>query len=263
MTTDIVLCMKINEKQWIEAIRDGSLCFNRVGYFIEQAEKTGNNEQGDKYEGVFARVKKTDGRIPAIRNKYADDLEIVDDDDDEYVLLRRKSSRNVPIFCAYGIPKTELSIEEGTIVKQDGEIHARAKYYFPEKMYKGFLDNTTNGINTSWGFYASSGHWYEAIEKALIEKKLRYSKQIISYDLDLSGDFFVEPNDTYSELFHKRCDLSYQHEVRYILPYNLTDTRLVIDYEPISEHCAGIAPGALYLEMNVICEPLPEKEIDK
>lgn len=71
MTTDIVLCMKINEKQWIEAIRDGSLCFNRVGYFIEQAEKTGNNEQGDKYEGVFARVKKTDGRIPAIRNKYA------------------------------------------------------------------------------------------------------------------------------------------------------------------------------------------------
>ena len=58
MATDIVLCMKINEKQWVEAIRDGSLCFNRAGYFIEQAEEKGNNEQGDKYEGVFARIKK-------------------------------------------------------------------------------------------------------------------------------------------------------------------------------------------------------------
>lgn len=33
--------------------------FGAIDGYIEEAIKTGNNEQGDKYEGVFARVKRT------------------------------------------------------------------------------------------------------------------------------------------------------------------------------------------------------------
>lgn len=261
MATDIVLCMKVNEKQWVEAIRDGSLCFNRVGYFIEKAEETGNNEQGDRYEGVFARIKRNDIRISEIRDKYADDLETIEDNG--YVILRRKSSCSVPIFCAYGIPKSELVIEEDSLTEQDGMYRALAKYYFPKKMYKGFLDCNADGENTTWGFYASSGHWHDAIDEALFKYGYEFKKQVVSYDIDLSGEFFIEPNEGYQELFHKRKELSYQHEIRYILPYNLTDRKLIVKYDPISDHCSGIAPGALYLEMNVICEQIPEKETDK
>ena len=101
MTYNIELCMKVSEKRWIESLRNGKACFNPVETFITKAETGGNNEQGDKYEGIFARIKANDVRLVNLRKCYEDDLEEIDDDG--YVLLRRKSSRKVPIFCSYGI----------------------------------------------------------------------------------------------------------------------------------------------------------------
>ena len=56
MTYNIELCMKVSEKRWIESLRNGKECFNPVETFITKAETGGNNEQGDKYEGIFARM---------------------------------------------------------------------------------------------------------------------------------------------------------------------------------------------------------------
>lgn len=249
MTYNIELCMKVSEKRWIESLRNGKACFNPVETFITKAETGGNNEQGDKYEGIFARIKANDVRLADLRNRLGDDLEEIDDDG--YVLLRRKSSRKVPIFCAYGIRKDELKIRENSIHEEAGEYKCTVDYDFPDMMYNGFLD-----CEDVWGFYASSGHFFAALEEALDKNYLSYTKAVISYDIDPTKEFYFEPDSDYSELNHKRKDLEYQHEIRYRLLNFPRDGEYLLDYVPLPEHSCGVAPGALRLEMHCICEPL-------
>lgn len=248
MTYNIELCMKVNEKRWIESLRNGQACFNPVETFIAKAEKGGNNEQGDKYEGIFARIKANDVRLVDLRNRLGDDLEEIDDDG--YVLLRRKSSRKVPIFCAYGIKRDELKIRENSIQEEVGGHKCTVDYEFPDKIYSSFLDCTE-----VWGFYASSGHFCSALEEALNRNHLSYAKAVISYDIDPTKEFYFEPDSVYSELNHKRKDLEYQHEIRYRLLDFPRDEKYLLDYVPLSEHSCGIAPGALRLEMHYTCGP--------
>ena len=161
MTYNIELCMKVSEKRWIESLRNGKACFNPVETFITKAETGGNNEQGDKYEGIFARIKANDVRLVNLRKCYEDDLEEIDNDG--YVLLRRKSSRKVPIFCAYGIRRDELKIRENSIHEEAGEYKCTVDYDFPDKIYNGFLD-----CEDVWGFYASSGHFCTELRKGFV-----------------------------------------------------------------------------------------------
>ena len=249
MTYNIELCMKVSEKRWIESLRNGKACFNPVETFITKAETGGKNEQGDKYEGIFARIKANDGRLVNLRKCYEDDLEEIDDDG--YVLLRRKSSRKVPIFCAYGIRRDELKIRENSIHEEAGEYKCTVDYDFPDKIYNGFLD-----CEDVWGFYASSGLFCTELEEALDKTHLSYAKAVISYDIDLTKEFYFEPDSDYSELNHKRKDLEYQHEIRYRLLGFPRNEKYLLDYVPLSEHSCGIAPGALRLEMHCKCEPL-------
>lgn len=249
MTYNVEFCMKVSEKRWIESLRNGKACFNPVDKFIKQAETDGNNEQGDKYEGIFARIKANDVRLVNLRKRFGDDLEEIAEDD--YVLLRRKSSRKVPIFCAYGIRKDELKIRENSIQEEAGEYKCTVDYEFPDKIYNGFLD-----CADVWGFYASSGHFFSALEEALDKNHLSYAKAVINYDIDPTKEFYFEPDSDYSELNHKRKDLEYQHEIRYRLLGFPRNEKYLLDYVPLSEHSCGIAPGALRLEMHCICEPL-------
>lgn len=225
--------------------------FNPVGFFIKKAEEKGNNEQGDRYEGIFARIKATDKRLAELKERFRDDLEIIPDS--EHVLLRRKSVRKIPIFCMYGVRRDELEIKEDTICKKDGEYMGKAIYHFPEQIYHGFLDS-----DNAWGFYASSGHFMEAIEQALEKNNLCYKKVVIAYDFDLNKEFFFEPNEEYSELNHKRLDLQYQHEVRYYLLNNPQEKGFTLNYEPLSERSCGIAENEVYMEMNCVLETLEE-----
>ena len=55
---DLVLCMKISQQKWIEKLQNGEAWFGAINEYIKKAEESGNNEQGDKYEGVFARCRK-------------------------------------------------------------------------------------------------------------------------------------------------------------------------------------------------------------
>lgn len=64
--------MKIGEEKWIKKLYDGEVCFSPVGDFIVEGETTGNNEQGDKYEGVFARLKKDNPLIRKMNETLGD-----------------------------------------------------------------------------------------------------------------------------------------------------------------------------------------------
>ena len=60
---NLVICIKISQKKWIDKLRAGSAWFGEINNYIVQAETSNNNEQGDKYEGVFARCKKEFPRL--------------------------------------------------------------------------------------------------------------------------------------------------------------------------------------------------------
>lgn len=259
MKSDIVLCLKLNTEQWIRKLNEGSICFNRVGYFIEKAEGGVEDDQGDRFEGVFARLPQSDPRIDEYRNSLGDDLEIIDDN--SHVFLRRKSVKRIPIFCIFGLKKEDLKCENEPVLCEDGQLHVKVKYFIPEKMNKRLLGAETCSEDI-WGFYTSSDHFLSEVDRILDDNKLEYDKQIVSYDIDLNQEFELPLDDSYSELFHKRNDHDYQHEIRYILPTSPTDDKYVFTAKSLSGHSSGIAKGKVdYLEMNIIVEALNDTTV--
>ena len=76
---------------------------------------------------------------------------------------------------------------------------------------------------------------------------------MVRYDIDISSEFFIEPKDNYPELFHKRTDLEYQHEVRIlILNTALGREGISVSYQPVSVQSGNFALGELYLEGTAI-----------
>ena len=251
MSYDIEICLKVSQERWIRSLKSGTACFNPIDCFIKKAEIDGNNEQGDKYEGIFGRIKKTDARLHELRERLGADLEIIDDGD--YVLLRRYSTRNIPIFCTYGVLREEITINPDSVHREGGKMIGTARYDFPDKIYDGFLDD-----DDVWGFYCSAGHLHTEIEKALTHNKIRFEKAKISYDIDLSKEFLLTIDDSYPEVTHKRMDLSYQHEIRYYLLDFPQAKEYLLTYKPLSDSCCGIAPKALYMELNCVCHLMEE-----
>ena len=52
----VLYCMKIAKPRWAKSLRDGTAWFGSVESYIQKAQKDHNDEQGDAFEGVFARV---------------------------------------------------------------------------------------------------------------------------------------------------------------------------------------------------------------
>ena len=239
MEKDIVLCLKINKKVWIEKLQQGSICFNRAGRFIGDGEENKNGEQGDRFEGVFARLPENDPRIEKYKASLGEDIEIIDDG--SYVFLRRPSVKDIPIFCIFGVKKDDLEpLTDKPVSGKDGQLHIRAKYLFPPRMYDEFLDAKKDGIEIN-GYFASPDHLLGEIEEKLKNESKDYIKRSVAYDIDLTQEFELPLDDSYSELFHKRKDFVYQHEIRFVLPTSPTKDKLLFDITPLPNTVAGIA----------------------
>ena len=251
--TEIFLCLKINKQKWINALKDGVVCFNPVDVFIKKAEETGNNEQGDKFEGIFARLRNDDPRVEKIKKQFSSDIETIEDG--EFTMFRRPSSRLVPVFCMYGIKKEDLVFDENSIFEKNGETFTNVSYSISDKMYTGFLDDDGIFNEDTWGYYCSAGHFQDSLEEGLRGKKLHFEKVLIKYDIDLNREFYIMPTDDYRELWHKRKDLEYQQEVRYLLSKSLTSDKILVPYKPLSAHSSGVASGAIYMNITLKLEP--------
>ena len=243
--------MKINKQIWIKKLRDGSACFSPVNDFIIEGEKTGNNEQGDKYEGVFARLHKNDERINEMRSRLGNDLEELCDG--EHILLRRLSCRTIPVFCMYGFYK-----EDAEIVSQrdlpDGSIECRLRFNPSKSMFDKFLNGNTSNDNQeiAYGMGFSVGHMQSAIHESIAHREKRTLDVRVLYDLDYTSEFFIEPTSEYPELQHKAQRLSYQKEIRFILLDEHRYNKYVLPYEPLSDRSAGLFEGETYYECDVV-----------
>ena len=241
----LVLCIKISQKQWIEKLQAGSAWFGAINNYIEEAETSNNNEQGDRFEGVFARCKKNDPIIQLYQTQFGEDLEIIHDG--KYCLLRRKSSRYLHAFCMYGIKNSDIKqIENVQFV--DGVYTGNFHYNIDPKMYSGFLQDGSDASQVA-GYYCSAGHINDAVERSLRAKGYQWRRSVVEYDVDLSSEFLIEPLPHYPELWHKRKDLAYQHETR-ILVYNgdHESKGISLDFDVISESSGNFAIGELYIE---------------
>lgn len=241
----LVFCLKIAQQEWIKRLKDGSAWFGKINNYIEKAIEADNDDQGDRYEGIFARTLKRSSLVEKYSVIFGDDLEIIDDG--EYCFLRRKSSKLQKAFCTYGIRKSELEITE--VINPDDETPlCRFQYFISPRMYNGFLQDGSAPADVA-GFYCSAGHLNSAIEQALRSAGYRWKRDMIEYDIDLSQEFFIEPLDGYPELWHKRVDLAYQHESRIVIyDYNDEIKGIPLPYTPLSENSGNWAPGELYLQ---------------
>lgn len=254
----LAFCLKISQPVWIEKLYNGEAWFGKINGFIEQAEKEKNNEQGDKYEGVFARCKRASPLVIKYSNLLGADLEIIDDGD--FCMLRRKSSRLMKVFCMYGIRNSDLEITE-VMDPEATESMVKYRYNVSEKMYKGFLQDGISASEVA-GFYASAGHINEAIEKSLLNRGDRWARAMVQYDIDLASEFCIDISQDYPELWHKRKDLSYQHESRIVI-YDFDDTvnGILVPYHLLDQNSANWAIGELYFEGTAHATQMGSSEI--
>lgn len=211
-----LLLFRFGEKRWMDKLVLGELSFSCIGAFITQAIRTGNDIQGDKFEGVFARLKKDDERIAQLRLELGHDLEEIIDG--SYILLRRKSAKFKPVFCFYGYT-AEDAILDGNI-KHTGITTIR--HDFDSRMFSGFADSikVRNVISDSHRFtivIIQPKPFVDRVKIAMFNNGLGYTMKKVNYDLFKSETFFLEPTNSYEELFYKFSQYEYQHETRICL----------------------------------------------
>lgn len=241
----LALCLKISQLEWIQRLKDGSAWFGKIDNYIVQAIRSGNDDQGDRYEGVFARCKATSPLINKYTLLFGDDLEVLSDGD--FVMLRRLSSRAQKAFCLYGIKNSDFEIID-VLNPEASEPMGKVKYNISPRMYDGFLQDGSSTSEVA-GFYCSAGHLHEALEKALNQKGYNWKRAMIKYDIDLEQEFLIEPLPGYPELWHKRKDLAYQHESRIIIYDNDVNINgIAVPYTPLTSHSGDFALGQLYIE---------------
>lgn len=256
MNKEIIVGVKIGEEKWIKSLRNGTAYFNCVEKFIKLGDENDNDEQGDRFEGIFARIKHYDERIDRLKKKLGDDLEFINDKDD-FVILRRKSARTVRVFCMYGVMKNELRVINSSVYEKNKIQYGKAKYEFPPEMFGGDFSNKSS----SWGFYTNFSRFEKNLNCALDRKQCTYVCDSIIYDIDLNTSFYIEPDDNYFELNHKRTKFEYQHEIRYRIIHYAKNGPIHIKYKPVKKDCCGILEGIHYCVMN--CEVKEVKDNGK
>lgn len=212
-----LMLFKFGEYKWIKQIQDGWISFACPGRYIDSAKRTGNDEQGDLDEGIFARLKKNDSRIREYSEKLRGDIEIINDG--EYVKLRRKSTYYIPTFCFYTIKAADLlkyeNIKLGT---------QRIPFHPDDRMFNYFsscgqLSNVLSNDYVYSQLVIKPAPFKYSLMEHLIINGYDFKMGSINYKEFEKEEFFIEPTNKREELFYKFPRFSYQQEARVCL-YN-------------------------------------------
>lgn len=213
---DAVLLFKFGEQRWMERLVAGEVSFSCPGNFVYQAKRTGNDVQGDIYDGIFARLEPDDPRIESMKNELGNDLEQIEDGD--YIILRRRSAKLKPIFCMYSYTAGDILID-GSV---DSSGYHNVRHDFDEKMYSGFSNSLEfrNVISEPYRFTQLTIQpkpFIEQFKKAMRYYGINYVMKQVNYELFEQNTFFIQPTERYDELFYKFPEYRYQYEARICL----------------------------------------------
>lgn len=254
--TSVPLFFKFGKYKWMKKLANGELSFSCTGNFINEAIKTGNEIQGDAFEGVFARLKNNDYRIDLMKEKLKDDLEVLEDTE-PYVLLRRKSSKYKPIFCLYSYTYDDIYNE-----CTDPKIGANlVEHKFHEDMYSGFAESLSikNVLSLDEQFtqviFSKSENFLNRLKCAILSQDHIFKISRVNYTEFEKEEFFIEPSATYNELFYKFPQYKGQHEARIcLLDMNFNDCseRYSLNIGVLSDDECIIEHKPFYFKSTVI-----------
>lgn len=254
--TSVPLFFKFGKNKWMKKLANGELSFSCTGSFINEAMKTGNNIQGDAFEGVFARLKNNDYRIELMKEKLKDDLEILEDIE-PYVLLRRKSSKYKPIFCLYSYTYDDI-YNECDIPKVGANL---VEHKFHDDMYSGFAESFSikNVLSIDDQFaqvvFSKSEIFLNRLKCAMLSQDHIFKISRVNYTEFEKEEFFIEPSATYNELFYKFPQYKGQNEARICLldmNFNNYSERYSLNIGALSEDECKIEYKPFYLKLTVI-----------
>jgi hypothetical protein len=244
-----LILFKFGATKWMKALKEGEVSFSCPGKYIKIANETGNSEQGDLYEGVFARLKVMDPRIEQCRGKLGKDLEILPDG--EFVLLRRKSTYFVPTFCFYSFRSLDLLQN----VTRSGLQQVR--HDFDERMYSGFSSNAVlnkHPDNEPATLIIQARPFHEQVIQAVRREGFGIEISHINYTLFDNEEFYIEPTNQRKELFYKFPQYSYQSEARILLrglKIHDPNERYALNIGPLSDADAPLVTGIkMYFEVS-------------
>lgn len=248
----ILLC-KFGEQRWMDRLVGGEISFSCPGNFVYQAKRTGNDVQGDQYDGIFARLKPDDPRVDRMIKQLGKDLEQIEDGD--YVILRRRSAKLKPIFCMYSYTAGDV-LSDGAISSSGAQ---NVRHDFDEKMYSGFSDNLAikNVISNSHRFTQLTFQpktFIDQFAKAMRLKGIKYVMKPVDYELFREETFFIEPTDQYDELFYKFPKYSYQLEARICLidmKFNCIFDRQNIQIGALPSKSYWMTYNPLYMKVKI------------
>jgi hypothetical protein len=245
-----LMLFKFGQYKWIKKIKEGEISFACPGRYIDIAKRTGNSEQGDIDEGIFARLKKDDPRIQEAADLVKKDLEVIEDGD--YVKLRRKSSYFIPTFCFYSYRGKDLLDND---IRQAGK--QIISHYFDERMYSGFSpDEVRNVINSDLSpasLFIHPAPFRYILAGALYIKGIQFELRHIDYELFKNDEFYIEPTDKREELFYKFPKYAYQKEARVCLINNPLPSyyeRFNLSLGELPDDCATFIPKKFYFQVE-------------
>lgn len=251
-----ILLFKFGEQRWMDRLAAGEVSFSCPGNFVYQAKRTGNDVQGDLYDGIFARLKPNDPRIDRMKAKLGRDLEQIHDGD--YIILRRRSAKLKPIFCMYSYTAGDV-LSDGSV--NSSGVH-NVRHDFDEKMYSGFSDSLAlkNVISDSHRFTQlifQPKPFVDQFKKAAMFSGLKYVMKHVNYELFAQETFFVEPTDRYDELFYKFPKYKYQMEARICLiemKFGCIFDRHNIQIGALPSNDFQMTHSPLYMQLEIVTE---------
>lgn len=255
-STSVPLFFKFGKNKWMQKMVNGEISFSCTGRFINDAIKTGNNIQGDAFEGVFARLKSNDCRIAQMKEKLKEDLEILEDTE-PYVLLRRKSSQYKPIFCLYSY--TFDDINNDCCNPKVGK--NLVKHEFHDDMYSGFAESLdiknvlSNDEQFTQVVFAKSENFINRLKLEMLSQDHIFKISRVNYSEFEKDEFFIEPTAAYNELFYKFPKYKGQHEARVCLldmNFNNYSERYSLNIGPLSDDEYKILHEPFYFNSTVI-----------
>lgn len=206
-----IMTFKIINAEYIEdTMASGNIYIGCADYYAYQ-ENTGNKGQGDKDEGLYARVRKENNSFITEQERlYGTDLVKIPNGD--FLDLKLKSVINMPICCFYTINASDPIVsyfdEQGETPNVKYRIYT---FDIPEKVLKDFSVDNFGIIN-----FLNHTDLYVRIEKSLKAEGCRhFTKTRMRYVDRENKEWFCPENHPF-ELFYKDISFGYQREGRII-----------------------------------------------
>lgn len=206
------MTFKIINAQYIQStILSGNIYFGCAEYYAYQ-EVLGNKGQGDKNEGLYARVKKDNlSYINEQERLYGEDLCKIENGD--FLDLKLRSVINMPIYCFYSVNANDLGVKYFDEPGETLKVRYRTyKFNISKEVFKDFSAENFGMMN-----FINHTDLYRRIQNSLRSEGCKHIlKSRIKY-VNRVGKEWICPEGHPAELFYKDKSFGYQKEGRIVV----------------------------------------------